>query len=183
MYVTAQTILWFAGSLCLQVTGGFMKTRQIMIATCLTAAALMSACTNTGYQPVSSAPSNSGYSGTQYSGTQYGVVDAIEMVPGSKGGIAGSGIGAGTVIGGVVGGVLGHQVGGGSGKDIATAAGVVGGAVVGHEIEKRNQQQQNVYNVRVRLNNGGNQTITVPSVNELRVGDRVRIDNGNISRY
>ena len=155
-----------------------MKTRQIMIATCLTAATLMSACTNTGYQPVSSTPSNSGYSGTQY-----GVVDAIEMVPGSSGGIAGSGIGAGTVIGGVVGGVLGHQVGGGSGKDIATAAGVVGGAVVGHEIEKRNQQQQNVYNVRVRLNNGGTQTMTVPSVNDMRVGDRVRIDNGNISRY
>ena len=155
-----------------------MKTRQIMIATCLTAATLMSACTNTGYQPVSSTPSNSGYSGTQY-----GVVDAIEMVPGSSGGIAGSGIGAGTVIGGVVGGVLGHQVGGGTGKDIATAAGVVGGAVVGHEIEKRNQQQQSVYNVRVRLNNGGTQTMTVPSVNDMRVGDRVRIDNGNISRY
>ncbi|HEY8356544.1 MAG TPA: beta/gamma crystallin-related protein, partial [Ramlibacter sp.] len=31
----------------------------------------------------------------------------------------------GAVIGGVVGGILGHQVGGGSGKDLATGAGVV----------------------------------------------------------
>ena len=80
---------------------------------------------NTGYQRESSPPS--------YSGTLYGVIESIEMTPGESGEIAGSGIGAGTVIGGVVGGVLGHQVGGGTGKDIATVAGVVGGAVVGHE--------------------------------------------------
>jgi outer membrane lipoprotein SlyB len=82
-----------------------------------------------------------------------------------------------------VGGVLGHQVGGGTGKDIATAAGVVGGAVVGHEIEKRNQQQQDVYRIRVRLDNGGSQTMTQQSINDLRVGDRVRIENGNVYRY
>lgn len=37
----------------------------------------------------------------------------------------------GAVVGGVVGGILGHQVGGGSGKDLATAGGAVAGAVVG----------------------------------------------------
>lgn len=152
--------------------------RRIAIASMFTVAVLMSACTNTGYQPVSSSPSSS----SSYSGTMYGVIDSIEMTPGESGGIAGSGIGAGTVIGGVVGGVLGHQVGGGTGKDIATAAGVVGGAVVGHEIEKRNQQQQDVYRIRVRLDNGGSQTMTQQNINDLRVGDRVRIENGNLYR-
>lgn len=156
-----------------------MRMRQIIIAAMFTVAVLMSACTNTGYQPVSSSPSSS----SSYSGTMYGVIESIEMTPGESGGIAGSGIGAGTVIGGVVGGVLGHQVGGGTGKDIATAAGVVGGAVVGHEIEKRNQQQQDVYRIRVRLDNGGSQTMTQQSINDLRVGDRVRIENGNLYRY
>ena len=36
----------------------------------------------------------------------------------------------GLLLGGLIGGVLGHQVGGGSGKDLATVAGAVGGAVV-----------------------------------------------------
>jgi uncharacterized protein YcfJ len=44
----------------------------------------------------------------------------------------------GALIGGVVGGILGHQVGGGTGKDLATAAGVVGGAVVGSNLANQN---------------------------------------------
>lgn len=40
----------------------------------------------------------------------------------------------GLLLGGLIGGVLGHQVGGGSGKDLATVAGAVGGAVVGNQI-------------------------------------------------
>ena len=152
-----------------------MKASKIGIATFLIAAALMSGCANTDSRPESSS--------STYSGTTYGVIDRIEMTSGSSDGTAGSGIGAGTVIGGVVGGVLGHQVGGGTGKDVATVAGVVGGAVVGHEIEKRNQQQQDAYLIRVRLENGGYQTVTQQSLNDLRVGDRVRIENDRISRY
>jgi uncharacterized protein YcfJ len=37
----------------------------------------------------------------------------------------------GAVAGALIGGILGHQVGGGSGKDLATAGGAVAGAVVG----------------------------------------------------
>ena len=40
----------------------------------------------------------------------------------------------GLLLGGLIGGVLGHQVGGGSGKDLATVAGAVGGAVVGNNV-------------------------------------------------
>jgi outer membrane lipoprotein SlyB len=151
-----------------------MKTPKIVIATFLAAAALMSGCSNTGSSSASSSPS--------YSGAAYGVVEAIEATGGSSGGIGGSGIGAGAVIGGVVGGVLGHQVGGGKGQDIATVAGVVGGAVAGHQIEK-SRTQQDAYRIRVRLDNGGYQTVTQPSISDLRVGDRVRIDNDRVSRY
>lgn len=43
----------------------------------------------------------------------------------------------GAVVGGLIGGILGHQVGGGSGKDIATAGGAVAGAVVGSNMAGR----------------------------------------------
>ena len=151
-----------------------MKTPQIVIATFLAMAALLSGCASTDTRPVSSSSS--------YSGTTYGVVDAIELVRGSSDGIGGSGIGAGTIIGGVVGGVLGHQVGGGTGKDVATVVGAVGGAMAGHQIEKSNKQPD-AYRIQVRLDNGGYQTVTQPSIADLRVGDRVRIDNDRVSRY
>lgn len=37
----------------------------------------------------------------------------------------------GAIVGALIGGVLGHQVGGGSGKDLATAGGAVAGAAIG----------------------------------------------------
>ena len=46
------------------------------------------------------------------------------------------------IAGAVIGGILGHQVGGGSGKDIATIAGVVGGAAVGANIGRGGSGQQ-----------------------------------------
>lgn len=146
-----------------------MKTPKIVIATFLAVAALASGCANTDSRPASSSSS--------YSGAAYGVVDAIEITRGSN-----DGIGAGAVIGGVVGGVLGHQVGSGTGQDVATVAGAVGGAVAGHQIEK-STKQQDVYRIRVRLENGRYQTVSQQSIADLRVGDRVRIENDRVSRY
>jgi uncharacterized protein YcfJ len=40
----------------------------------------------------------------------------------------------GLLLGGLVGGVLGHQVGGGSGKDLATVGGAVAGALLGNNV-------------------------------------------------
>lgn len=144
-----------------------MKTSNLVLATILATAALMSGCANTDTRPVSSQPSSYRVA--------YGVIDSIETISGSS-----DGIGAGAVIGGVVGGVLGHQVGGGSGNDVATVAGVVGGAVVGHQVEKQNRQQD-AYRIRVRLERGGYETVT-QSISDLRVGDRVRIENNHVSR-
>jgi uncharacterized protein YcfJ len=44
----------------------------------------------------------------------------------------------GVLLGGLIGGVLGHQVGGGSGKDLATVGGAVAGAMVGNNVAGRN---------------------------------------------
>ncbi len=142
-----------------------MKTKQIIIALILAVTTLISGCANT-HRP---APSSS------YSNVLYGVVESIEGGRNNNGGI-----GAGAVIGGVVGGVLGNQIGGGRGNDAATVAGVVAGAVVGHQIEK-NQQQP--YRVRVRLDNRNYITITQQDIGDMRVGDRVRIENNYVSRY
>ena len=147
-----------------------MKTPKIVTVALFAVAALMSGCAATDSRPASSSSS--------YSNAAYGVIDAIEATR-----VGSDEIGAGAVIGGVVGGVLGHQVGGGTGKDVATVAGVVGGAVAGHQIEKSRRQQQDAYRIRVRLDNGGSQTVTQQSISDLRVGDRVRIENDRVSRY
>ncbi|MCE8019673.1 glycine zipper 2TM domain-containing protein [Halomonas sp. MCCC 1A11036] len=49
---------------------------------------------------------------------------------------------AGTAAGAVVGGLLGNQVGGGSGKTLATVAGAVGGGFAGREIQGRIEANQ-----------------------------------------
>jgi outer membrane lipoprotein SlyB len=108
----------------------------------------------------------------------YGVVDAIE----STGGGSNNNAIAGTIIGGVIGGVLGHQVGGGTGNSVATVAGAVGGAVVGHEIGQGNAERD-AYNVRIRFDNGNYRTVTQASIDGLRIGDSVRIENGRAYRY
>jgi len=113
--------------------------------------------------------------------TEYGRVSHIDVLQGSQRGQA---TGAGAVIGAVVGGVLGNQVGKGSGRAAATAVGVVGGAVAGNAIEERNSGGYATgYRITIRLDQGGQRAYDVNSVGDLRVGDRVRLDNGQISRY
>ena len=140
---------------------------------------------SSGTSGTGTSSSGSANSGAAYSG--YGVVQAIELVQQSttaSSGIGGSGIGVGAIAGAVVGGVLGNQVGGGSGKTVATVAGAAGGAYVGNEIEKRQQQKgADAYTVTVRMDSGSYQTVTQASNAGLRVGDRVRIDNGTVQRY
>lgn len=110
--------------------------------------------------------------------TGYGVVQSIELVQQGT-----SGIGAGTVVGGIVGGILGHQVGSGQGNTAATVLGAAGGAYAGHELEKRNQPQANAYKFNIRMQDGSYQSVTQTTIDDIRVGDRVRIDNGMARRY
>ena len=90
----------------------------------------------------------------------------------------------GTVGGAVVGGILGNQVGKGSGRAAATAVGVIGGAVAGNAIEGRNNPGDYAqgYRISVQLDQGGYRAYDVSSPGDLRIGDRVRLYNGQISR-
>lgn len=147
----------------------------------------LTGCGTMGDSPSTPSPggATSGASSGAYSG--YGVVQAIELVQQNttaSSGIGGSGIGIGAIAGAVVGGVLGNQVGGGTGQTVATVAGAAGGAYVGNEIEKRQQQKTaDAYKVTVRMDSGSYQTVTQNNNAGLRVGDRVRVDNGTVQRY
>ena len=132
--------------------------------------------------PSSSSSSGSVNQGNAYQG--YGVVQSVDIVQQGSTGIGGSGVGIGTIAGAVVGGVLGNQVGGGTGRTVATVAGAAGGAYVGHELENRQKQKTtDMYRIAIRMNDGGYQTLTQSENTNLRVGDRVRIDNGVARRY
>ncbi|WP_079200933.1 glycine zipper 2TM domain-containing protein [Pseudomonas sp. CC6-YY-74] len=144
----------------------------------------LSACTSTN-PPATTTYPQGGYQdsaapGGIYSG--YGRVESIDSTPQDYQGVAGTGFGLGSVAGAVLGGVAGNQVGGGSGNTAATIAGAAGGAYIGHQIEKR-KQAENAYRVTVRMENGSYQTLTQTSIGDLRVGDRVRIENGALQRY
>ena len=112
--------------------------------------------------------------------TEFGRVINVEVLRTPEQGRS-SGLGA--LLGGVAGAVVGRQIGGGSGRDAATVVGVVGGAVAGNEIEKnRSTTVRESYRVSIQLDNGNSRAYDVPSFGELRVGDRVRIENGQIFR-
>ena len=106
-----------------------------------------------------------------------GQVSSIEAITSHP---APSGVGA--VAGGVLGAVLGHQVGGGDGRKVATVVGAVGGAVAGNQIEKSRSESITGYRVRVQLDNGESRSFNEPRLDGLRVGDRVRVEAGQLRR-
>jgi uncharacterized protein YcfJ len=77
----------------------------------------------------------------------------------------------GAVVGGVAGALLGHQVGKGSGRDVATGVGAVVGALAGDRIANNNRQD--VYEVAPR------EVTTCRTVNDMQprlTGYRVTYD-------
>jgi uncharacterized protein YcfJ len=54
----------------------------------------------------------------------------------------------GTVIGAIIGGILGHQVGGGSGQDIATVGGVIAGGAVGANVGRGSNEQPRAQDIQ-----------------------------------
>lgn len=114
---------------------------------------------------------------------EYGRIANIEVIQSQSSGAAPTG--AGAVVGGVLGGVAGHQIGSGRGNTAATIAGAVGGALLGNAVESNNNAPRTYqsYRVSVRTDSGAYRAFDVPSPGDLRVGDRVRIDNGQLSRF
>ncbi len=109
-----------------------------------------------------------------------GKVEAIEVIYGTP---EHNPVNPGTVIGGIAGGVIGHQIGSGRGKTAATVAGTVGGAVVGNQIDKKQRQEGTPrYRITVRLDSGSSLIFEDTRDPNLRVGDRVRVEDGAIHR-
>jgi outer membrane lipoprotein SlyB len=100
----------------------------------------------------------------------------VESVLAVRGEAPGSGVGA--VAGGVVGGLLGNQVGGGSGRTLATVAGAVGGGFAGNAIEKR---MKTTYQVRVRMDNGAIRNFPYNNQPNWQAGDRIRVVDGYLT--
>lgn len=164
------------------------SSRGRSIASCAAAAAVVVSLTACGapQQPYASQPypvqsTQQVYPAAQNNYVEYGRVSQIEVMrveekPKTSG--------AGAIIGGVAGAVIGHQIGGGFGRDAATVVGAVGGAVVGNSVEKNRKpgDTHDVYRVSVQLERGEYRSFEVSGGIDLRVGDRVRIENGQLFR-
>jgi uncharacterized protein YcfJ len=74
---------------------------------------------------------------------------------------------------------LGKQVGNGSGQKVATVAGAIGGAYAGNEVEKRSKAVVS-YKVQVRYLDGTTQQFNFDRAPSWRVGDDVKVVDGQI---
>ncbi len=169
------------------------STCAVLVLAGLAACAPMSPQTSdANYPPANASYPNASYpAGTYPAGTyptnqqnryiEYGRVSNVEVLRTQEQART-SGMGA--ILGGVAGAVVGHQIGGGTGKDVATVVGAVGGAAAGNAIEKNRNTGavRETYRVSVQLDNGTGRAYDVPSTGDLRIGDRVRIENGLLYR-
>ncbi|MES2017910.1 MAG: glycine zipper 2TM domain-containing protein [Pseudomonadota bacterium] len=108
--------------------------------------------------------------------TNCATVEAINVVQ-----VDGEGNYLGTIGGGLVGALAGSQVGKGNGKTAAEIAGALGGAYIGRNIERKQRRTEH-FEVVIRFATGGTQTITYANDPGLRVGEKVKINNGVLER-
>ena len=144
------------------------------------------ACAPMGPAPTVSSPIYTTVPSNQGAYVEYGRVNNVEIIrtqqPAQQ---PSSGPGVGAVLGGVAGAVVGSQIGAGSGRTAAIVIGAVGGAVAGNAIEQSraaNVAAGESYRVSVRLDNGSLRAYDMTTYGELRIGDRVRIENGQLYR-
>ncbi len=146
-----------------------MTARTFTLVCSVSALALITACSS---NPPRSAPfANAPVVSNEF---QYGNVSNIELVSSASRGAGGA------VLGAVIGAVVGNQIGSGSGRAAATGLGAVGGAVIGNNLQKRNESD--VYRVSVRLDNGRTGQFDYQSIDDLRIGDRVQVQGGQLRR-
>ena len=147
-----------------------MTARRLALVCSAAALTLITACSSNaprGYPYAN--PTNS-----VSSVSQYGNVSNIEVVSATSRGAGGA------VLGAVIGAVIGNQIGSGSGRAAATGVGAVGGAIVGNNLQKRNDSD--IYRISVRLDNGSTAQFDYQSIDDLRVGDRVHVNGGQLHR-
>jgi outer membrane lipoprotein SlyB len=157
-------------------------SRLITVTSSVLVLASLMACAPMSPAPVSTYPTSSTPSNTQGAYVEYGRVNNVEIIRTQE---PARGPGIGAVIGGVAGAVVGSQIGSGGGRTAATVIGAVGGAVAGNAIERSrtaNAAAGESYRVSVQLDNGSLRAYDMTSYGELRIGDRVRIENGQLYR-
>ena len=97
-----------------------------------------------------------------------GVVKAVEMVK-----VQGDGTWT-SMLGMVAGGVLGHQIGGGSGKDLATMGGAMAGSIAGAQADVADAQR-----ITIEFDSGKTITTVLPidgnNPNIYSIGNRVTV--------
>jgi outer membrane lipoprotein SlyB len=164
--------------------------RYTRLTAALTGAALLASvvgCSTTAITPVATYPSTAPVYSTAAApaSLEYGRVTNIEYMPAGTSAPLSSNNGIiGAVVGGLAGAALGSTIGGGAGRTAATVLGGVAGAAIGNNIA-RNQQGITTapgYRVTVQTDNGLMRTYEVSATGDLRVGDRVRVENNVIYR-
>ena len=150
-----------------------MMSRKLSVLCSVSALALITACSSN--PPRNDAVFDS--SSSSSNAITFGNVSNIEVVS-----VASRSSGGGAILGAVIGGVLGNQVGKGSGRDAATVVGAVGGAVIGNQVERHNKADGEVFRVSVRLDNGRMAQFDYQRIDDLRVGDRVKVQDGQLHR-
>lgn len=94
----------------------------------------------------------------------------------------------GGIIGAVVGNLAGKHINSGDNRTAATVLGAAGGAAVGNRMGQRQENTAAAgaagpaYRVTVQTDQGAWRTYEVGALGDLRVGDRVRVENGVIYR-
>lgn len=87
----------------------------------------------------------------------------------------------GVIAGGAAGALLGRQVGGGTGKDLATIAGALGGAYAGKKIEGM-VKTQTVWTVSVQYADGRKANFEFQQDPGMKVGDVVKNSGASVIR-
>lgn len=120
-----------------------------------------------GYRVAASAPAPC---------NECGVVEAVREIA-----VEPKGSGGGAIAGGLLGGLLANQIGKGSTRSIATVLGAAGGAYAGNYIEKSIKESKR-YEVLVRFEDDSTQTFSSESAPIWRSGDRVKLQNGLLTK-
>lgn len=151
-----------------------MTLRRFTLVCSVSALTLVTACSSNPPRSVPYQPTNAQ---APYQAVQYGKVSSIDVVSASS-----RTSGGGAVLGAVLGAVVGRQIGSGSGRDVATGLGAIGGAVIGNTVEARRKGEADVYRISVQLDNGSVVQFDYQRIDDLRVGDRVRLQDGQLHR-
>ena len=147
------------------------------------------------YPSVSTAPSAStnypsaGVQGTQTAAVEWGRVTDIQTVEMGATSATNPSVGraiAGGIIGAVVGNIAGKHINSGDNRSATTALGGVAGAAIGSRMGQGGTQSSGAaspaYRVTVQTDQGQMRTYEVAALGDLRVGDRVRVENNVIYR-